>query len=123
MTDKVKVLPLSPMDDRLRLAVARAIYRDPAFAGYAVQAVPPIHIIVENGHVTLAGMVNNNLEKQLAGVRASGALSSAWSPTTSKSNTPPPRRAKPRTACLKPPTPDHSPFDGEAPARRSLILR
>ena len=73
VTDEVKVLPLSPMDDRLRMQVARAIYRDPSFTRYAIEAVPPIHIIVENGHVTLAGVVNNNLEKELAGMRASSA--------------------------------------------------
>ena len=69
----IRVLPLSPADDRLRLQVARAIYRDPALSRYANQAVPPIHIIVENGHVTLDGVVNNSLEKEVAGLRASSA--------------------------------------------------
>ena len=73
VANDLKVLPLSPFDDRLRLQVARAIYGHSAFSRYAIQAVPPIHIIVDNGHVTLTGVVNSPLEKQLAGVRASTA--------------------------------------------------
>jgi hyperosmotically inducible protein len=73
VTDEIKVLPVSPMDDRLRLQIARAIYRDPSLSRYAIQAVPPIHIIVDNGHVTLTGVVNNDVEKQIAGMRASSA--------------------------------------------------
>ena len=73
VTNQLEVLPLSPMDDRLRLLVARAIYRDPTLSRYAIQAVPPIHIIVDNGHVTLTGVVNNDLEKQVAGMRAASA--------------------------------------------------
>lgn len=70
VTNELEVLPLSPMDNRLRLQIARAIYRDPSLSRYAVQAVPPIHIIVDNGHVTLEGVVNNDIEKQVAGMRA-----------------------------------------------------
>jgi len=73
LTDELKVLPLSPNDDRLRLQVARAIYRDPAFTRYAIRALPPIHIIVDNGHVTLTGVVSTPMEKELAGMRASAA--------------------------------------------------
>lgn len=71
VTNQVKVLPLSPMDNQLRQRIARAIYSDPVLSRYAVQAIPPIHIIVDNGHVTLDGVVNNDLEKQVAGLRAS----------------------------------------------------
>jgi hyperosmotically inducible periplasmic protein len=71
----LKVLPTSIEDDRLRLQIARAIYRDPALSRYAIQAVPPVHIIVDNGHVTLTGVVSNELEKNVAGVRAAGFLS------------------------------------------------
>ena len=70
VTNQLQVLPLSPMDDRLRLQVARAIYRDPNLSRYGMQALPPIHIIVNNGHVTLEGVVHNDLEKQVAGLRA-----------------------------------------------------
>ena len=73
LTDQIKVLPLSPFDDRLRLQVARAIYSDPVLNRYALQSVGPIHIIVENGHVTLSGVVNNEMEKNVAGIRANGA--------------------------------------------------
>ena len=71
VTNELEVLPLSPMDNQLRFQIARAIYRDPSLSRYAIQAVPPIHIIVDNGHVTLEGVVNNDLEKQVAGMRAS----------------------------------------------------
>ena len=73
VTNEIKVLPLSPQDDRLRLQVARAIFRDPVLSRYAMGAVPSIHIIVDNGHVTLTGAVNNTVDKQVAGMRASGA--------------------------------------------------
>jgi hyperosmotically inducible protein len=73
LQDEIRVLPLSNMDDRLRMRVARAIYGDPAFTYYANQPLKPIHILVENGHVTLEGVVNSELDKQLAGVRASTA--------------------------------------------------
>ncbi|MBZ5620641.1 MAG: BON domain-containing protein [Acidobacteriia bacterium] len=73
IANELKVLPVSFQDDRLRLQIARAIYRDPVFTRYAIQPVPPIHIIVDNGHVTLTGTVNNDMEKQIAGMRASGA--------------------------------------------------
>jgi hyperosmotically inducible protein len=73
VTNEIKVLPLSSQDDRLRLQVARAIFRDPALSRYAMGAVPAIHILVDNGRVTLTGVVNNNLEKQVAGMRASSA--------------------------------------------------
>jgi hyperosmotically inducible protein len=73
VTNDLKVLPLNSMDNRLRAQVARAIYRDPMFTGYAMEAVPPIHIIVENGHVTLEGVVNTEAQKEVAGIRANGA--------------------------------------------------
>jgi hyperosmotically inducible periplasmic protein len=69
--NRIEVLPLSPMDNRLRQQVARAIYRDPVLSRYAIQAIPPIHIIVDNGHVSLEGVVNNQMEKEVAGLRAS----------------------------------------------------
>jgi len=73
VTNDLKVLPTSFNDDRLRIQVARAIYRDPVLSRYGIQAVPPIHVIVDNGHVTLEGVVNNEMEKNVAGIRASGA--------------------------------------------------
>jgi hyperosmotically inducible protein len=73
VTNEIKVLPLSTQDDRLRLQVARAIFRDPVLSRYAMGAVPAIHIIVDNGKVTLTGAVMNAMDKQVAGMRASGA--------------------------------------------------
>ncbi len=71
--NELRVLPASFMDDRLRLQVARAIFRDPVLSGYSLQAVPPIHIIVDNGHVTLEGIVNTEMERNVAAIRANGA--------------------------------------------------
>jgi hyperosmotically inducible periplasmic protein len=73
VTNQLEVLPLSSFDDNLRLRVARAVYGTPALQRYAIQAVPPIHIIVKNGQVTLEGVVNSELEKNVAGLRAAGA--------------------------------------------------
>ena len=70
---QIEVLPLSPQDDQLRLRVARSIYSDPALSRFAGLAAPPIHIIVENGHVTLDGVVETGLQKTVAGMRASTA--------------------------------------------------
>ena len=71
--DAIEVLPLSPQDDRLRALVARAIYGNANFTRYAMQPLPSIHIIVENGHVRLEGMVANKFDKDLAGLRAGSA--------------------------------------------------
>lgn len=73
VANNLEVLPLSPMDNRLRLQVARAIYGYPALSRYGQGAIPSIHIIVDNGHVTLRGVVLNDMDKQIAGMRASGA--------------------------------------------------
>ena len=68
--NKIQVLPLSSMDDGLRLAEYRAIYGTPGLDRYAMQAVPPIHIIVDNGKVTLEGVVATQADKDTAGIRA-----------------------------------------------------
>ena len=70
--NQIQVLPLSSMDDRLRLAEYRAIFGTPGLDRYAMQAVPPIHIIVNNGKVTLEGVVASQGDKDLAGVKANG---------------------------------------------------
>jgi len=64
--NKLEVLPVSSFDDEIRFRVARAIYRDPILSRYAIQANPPIHIIVKNGNVRLTGVVNNAAEKAVA---------------------------------------------------------
>ena len=60
------MLPVPPFDDELRYRIARAIYSNAAFWHYASMAYPPIHIVVESGKVTLAGVVNSNVERMLA---------------------------------------------------------
>ncbi len=72
VVNEIEVLPLSFYDDRLRLAVLRAIYSQPALQRYALGAIPSIHIIVKNGNVTLEGVVLHESEKQIAGMRANG---------------------------------------------------
>jgi len=70
--NQIEVLPVSPNDDRIRLAVYRAVYQHASLSRYALQAVPPIHIIVKNGNVRLEGVVGNEGDKNIAGIRASG---------------------------------------------------
>jgi hyperosmotically inducible periplasmic protein len=70
--NQIQVLPLSTADDQIRLATYRAIYGHPGLDRYALQAVPPIHIIVANGNVTLEGVVDNQGDKEQAGIRANG---------------------------------------------------
>jgi osmotically-inducible protein OsmY len=60
--NKVTVLPASRSDDQLRVAIANAIYRNPEFENYS-RVNPPIHVIVNNGYVTLTGIVRTDLEK------------------------------------------------------------
>ena len=69
--NNIKELPVSPMDDQIRRAEARAIYGDPEIGTrYGYQALPPIHIIVDNGHVTLTGVVNNQADDTMIRMRA-----------------------------------------------------
>lgn len=62
----VAVLPVSQFDDELRFRIARSIYSHSSFWNYAAMANPPIHIIVNRGRVTLAGVVNSNVDRMLA---------------------------------------------------------
>jgi hyperosmotically inducible protein len=70
--NQIEVMPLSPNDDRIRLATYRAIYGHTALNRYALQAVPPIHIVVKNGNVTLEGVVANEGDKNIAVMQAKG---------------------------------------------------
>src|SRR5262245_31125552 len=73
VVNQIEVLPLSSMDDRIRLAEARTIFNfnSPLYR-YAFQVVPSIHIIVKNGNVTLKGVVNNQVDSNLANIKANG---------------------------------------------------
>lgn len=71
VVNQIKVLPVSNFDWQIRRAIARAIYGDPQIGTrYGYQALPSIHIIVENGNVTLEGVVANQFDKNLINVRA-----------------------------------------------------
>ena len=71
VVNEVKVLPVSIFDDSLRIRTARVIYRDSVLGRYATDPVDPIRIVVDNGHVTLYGTVESNMDKTIAGLRAS----------------------------------------------------
>jgi osmotically-inducible protein OsmY len=70
--NQIEVMPLSGNDDQIRLAVYRAVYSKPTLQRYQMGAVPPIHIIVKNGNVTLEGAVANQMDKDVAGLAANG---------------------------------------------------
>lgn len=70
VNNQIEVLPLSPNDDHIRIAEYHAIYGKPGLDQYALRAVPTIHIIVKNGHVTLVGAVANKGDKDRAGIAA-----------------------------------------------------
>jgi hyperosmotically inducible periplasmic protein len=68
--NQIQVLPTSGMDDRIRMATYRAIYGNTSLSTYGLRAVPPIHIIVNSGHVTLEGAVSTQMDKQTAEMQA-----------------------------------------------------
>jgi len=70
--NQIEILPASFNDDRIRGRVARAVFNDPRLFNYGIQTVPPIHIIVKNGHVNLEGVVRTQAEKDDAFIRANG---------------------------------------------------
>jgi hyperosmotically inducible protein len=70
--NQIEILPLSPNDNRIRRAEFRAIYSRAPLQRYALAAVPPIHIIVKNGNVTLVGAVANEADKDIAVIAAKG---------------------------------------------------
>jgi len=71
--NKIDVLPASPNDDHIRLAVAHALFgQDSPLFRYAMGSVPPIHIVVKNGHVALEGVVDSQADKDLAYLKANG---------------------------------------------------
>ena len=70
--NEIEVLPVSPNDDQIRRAVYRAIFSRPNLDRYAMGAIPSIHIIVKNGNVTLVGVVDNDADRNVAGIAANG---------------------------------------------------
>ena len=74
VVNDVKVLPVSNFDDSIRIRTARAIYRDSVLGRYASDPAHPIRIVVDNGHVTLYGSVENTMDRNIAGIRASSVF-------------------------------------------------
>jgi hyperosmotically inducible protein len=72
VVNNIEVLPVSPNDDRLRIAVASAVYGHAALNRYALGANPSIRIIVKNGNVTLEGFVAREMERSIANIAANG---------------------------------------------------
>ena len=72
VVNQIEILPTSFNDDRIRRRVASAVFNDPRLFNYGIQSVPPIHIIVKNGHVNLEGVVRTQAEKDDAFIRANG---------------------------------------------------
>lgn len=72
VVNNIEVLPTSINDDRIRRDVYRAIYGNSVLSQYQLRAVPPIHIIVKNGHVALEGVVARTMDKQVAGIQTNG---------------------------------------------------
>jgi osmotically-inducible protein OsmY len=72
VNNQIEVLPPSTNDDRIRRQVARALFNDERLFPYSMGSVPPIHIIVKNGHVALEGVVNSQADKDTATLRANG---------------------------------------------------
>ena len=70
--NQIEVLPLSPNDDRVRRAAYRAIFSKAPLQRYQLSAVPPIHIVVKNGNITLEGVVANEGDKNIAEIAAKG---------------------------------------------------
>jgi hyperosmotically inducible protein len=70
VVDNIQVLPLSSFDNRIRIAEYRSIYGFGGLYRYGLGTQPSIHIIVDNGHVTLLGVVDNQADKNLANIRA-----------------------------------------------------
>jgi len=69
--NEIEVLPLSPIDDQIRVREYRAIFSGTLYR-YALGTLPSIHIIVKNGNVTLVGAVSSTADSELANIRANG---------------------------------------------------
>lgn len=72
VVDNIQVDPVSNMDDEIRVREYRAIYGFPSLNKYAIDPMKPIRIQVAGGHVTLYGTVDNQADKNAAGIQANG---------------------------------------------------
>lgn len=71
VVNNINVASASIFDDRIRLQAARVIYRDPVLSRYAIDPAYPIRIVVNNGKLSLYGTVASQMDKEVAGIRAS----------------------------------------------------
>jgi hyperosmotically inducible protein len=78
--DNIEVLPLSPYDDNLRMRAYNAIFNYPALSRYAIRSRSPIRILVKNGNITLTGVVNSEMDRELIFTRVN-QLAGAFSVT------------------------------------------
>jgi len=72
VVNNIEVLPPSRFDDQIRRAEFRAVFSHADLGRYTMGAIPQVHIIVKNGHVTLEGVVMNQMDKNVAGIVANG---------------------------------------------------
>jgi hyperosmotically inducible protein len=85
--DQVEVLPLSPFDDNIRIRTLRGLERTGSLYRYFMGVNPSIRIVVKNGHVTLDGIVQNSMDRQMAYMAANG-ISGVFSVTNDLSIAP-----------------------------------
>jgi hyperosmotically inducible periplasmic protein len=74
VVNDIRVAPVSNFDDSIRLRAMRAIYRDPVLSRYSMDPALPIRIVVSNGKLSLYGTVDNTMDKNVAGIRASSVF-------------------------------------------------
>jgi BON domain len=86
--DAIDVDPVSPMDDMIRLRVARLVYGSRSLSKYAIDPCKPIRISVQNGNVTVYGSVDSEADRDIAGIRASSVAGFLRLPTNCKSRPP-----------------------------------
>lgn len=72
VVNQIQILPDSPMDNQIRRAEYRKIYSQPSLSRYGIGNLQSIHILVDNGHVTLTGYVDSEADKNMAGIQANG---------------------------------------------------
>jgi hyperosmotically inducible periplasmic protein len=70
VVNNIEVLPPSPFDNQIRRAEYRTVFSQADLGRYTMGAIPQVHIIVKNGHVSLEGMVMNQMDKNMAGIFA-----------------------------------------------------
>jgi hyperosmotically inducible protein len=70
VVNNIEVLPPSPFDNQIRRAEYRTVFSHGDLGRYTLGAIPPVHIIVKGGHVTLEGVVMNQMDKNMAGIFA-----------------------------------------------------